>query len=66
MTLNDSEIETFINRNSDSYKNTILTFADRYLEQASMIFDLFPFIPFISQLTKTEIATQLEAKLTQI
>jgi hypothetical protein len=43
-----------------------LTHADRFIELASMIFDLQPFIPFISSETRTEIIAELETKVASI
>lgn len=40
--------------------------AERYLELASMVFDLQPFIPFLSAETKQEIVATLEAKVSEI
>jgi hypothetical protein len=44
----NEDIKSFVETNSDAYKSLILTHAERFIELASMIFDLQPFIPFIN------------------
>ena len=62
----NEDIKSFVETNSDSYKSLILTHADRFIELASMIFDLQPFIPFINAQTKREIVEALQVKVASI
>ena len=55
----EQSVQNFIDLNSTSYKASVLTYAERYFELSSMIFDLFPFIPFLSETTRREIADSL-------
>lgn len=59
----EQSVQNFIDLNSSSYKALVLTYAERYFELSSMIFDLYPFIPFLSEITRREIADFLQAKL---
>jgi hypothetical protein len=62
----NEDIKSFVETNSGAYKSLILTHAERFIELASMIFDLQPFIPFINAQTKSEIVEALQAKVAAI
>ena len=59
-------VNSFIARNSESYKSLIIIHAERFIELDSMVFDLYPFIPFLNDSSKTEISSALEKKLALI
>lgn len=59
-------IQSFIAKNSESYKALIIIHAERFIELASMVFDLYPFIPFLNNTTRDEISTTLDKKLALI
>lgn len=62
----ESGVAHFVAKDTNAFKAAMLTHAERYFELASMIFDLQPYVPLISEDAKQEIITALEAKLSTI
>ena len=57
-------VQKLVARNSpDAFRNQVTLYAERYIELSSMVFDLYPFIPFLSEEDKREIVVSLEAKV---
>jgi hypothetical protein len=44
-----SSIMSLISKNTKTYASQIVTMAERYIELSSMVFDLQPFVPFMSK-----------------
>ena len=60
-------IASYINSpDSIAYKTLIAIYAERYIELTSMIFDLYPFIPFLSQTLRQGVFEELKDKVEKI
>jgi hypothetical protein len=60
------DVKAFIEKNTDAYKRLIITHAERFIELASMVFDIYPFIPFLGVQTRQEIVDELTAKVASV
>jgi hypothetical protein len=59
-------IKKFVGKNTHAFRSLVVLHATRFIELSSMVFDLYPFIPFLSQETRQEILNELSAVVAQI
>eukprot|EP00347_Sterkiella_histriomuscorum_P023059 403336110 len=63
---NEVQINSYIEEGIQSYKNQIQDYAIRYIELNSMVFDLYPFIPFLNKNLRHQLSEEFQNQVEQI